>query len=111
MWVFTESGFVSAVRHYSEKGVLVVRARDKESLSGLSTLAEIAVKKSPYLDYPYRVHIKDDVFQEWLTSSVASMDYTNFKDRVHLTRGYHFADVLMDVWDIMHEAEDEGARQ
>ena len=111
MWVFTENGFVSTVRHYSEKGVMVVRARDKESLSGLSTLAKVPVKKSPYNDYPYRVHVKDDVFQEWLISSAASMDYTNFKDRVHKTRGDHFAGVLMGVWEIMHEVEDEGVRQ
>ena len=111
MWVFTEKGFVSAVRHYSEDGVVVVRARDQESLSGLSSLAKVAVKKSPANDYPYRVHVKDDVFQEWLRSSAASIDYTNFKDRVHLTRGDHFAGVLVDVWEIMHEVEDEGARQ
>jgi len=102
---------VSAVRHYSEKGMVVVRARDEESLTGLSTLAKVAVKKSLYNDYPYRVHVKDNMFQKWLILSAASMDYTNFKDRVHETRGDHFADVLMGVWDIMHEVEDEGARQ
>lgn len=111
MWVFTEKGFVSAVRHYSEKGVVVVRARDNESLSGLSILAKVAVKKSPYNDYPYRVHVSGDVFQEWLILSAASMEYTNFKDRVHETRGDQFADVLMGVWGIMHDVEDEGARQ
>lgn len=111
MWMFTEKGLISAVRHYSKKGVVVVRARETESLSGLSILAKVAVKKSPYNDYPYRVHVNDDVFQEWSISSAASMEYTNFKDRVHETRGDQFANVLMGVWEIMHDVEDEGARQ
>lgn len=110
MWIFTQTGFVSAVRHYSEPGTVVVRARDRESLAELAGLVDAPIAKSPVNDYPYRVHVSDESFVKWLTSNVASLDYTNFKDRVHDTRGDHYADALLSVWSIMHEVEDGDAR-
>lgn len=111
MWLFTEAGFVSAVRHYSDSGVVVVRSRDEESLNELAGKADVQVEKSPYNDYPYRIHVKDEVFQSWLTEISQKMDYTNFKDRVYETRGEKFAHTLMGVWEIMHEVEDNCARK
>lgn len=110
MWIFTQTGFVSAVRHYSESGVVVVRARDRESLEILADRADAPIAKSPLNDYPYRVHVSDESFRQWLTSNVTSMDYTNFKDRVHDTRGDDYASALLSVWDIMHHVEDDDAR-
>jgi hypothetical protein len=40
MWVFTETGFVSAVRKPEEPKYITVRAREKQSLEVLSELAE-----------------------------------------------------------------------
>lgn len=110
MWIFTQTGFVSAVRHYSEPDIIVVRARDSESLETLATSAGVPIQKSPVNDYPYRVHVEEKRFNSWLLANVASLDYTNFKDRVHDTRGDHFASALMGVWDIMHDVEDDDAR-
>ena len=39
MWVFTETGFVSAVRKPEEPKYITVRAREKQSLEVLSELA------------------------------------------------------------------------
>lgn len=36
MWIFTDTGFVSAVCHYQDWTQLVVRARDRRSLEGLA---------------------------------------------------------------------------
>jgi hypothetical protein len=110
MWIFTQTGFVSAVRHYSEPDVIVVRARDSESLEALATSSSTAIQRSPVNDYPYRVHVAEKSFSSWLLANIASLDYTNFKDRVHDTRGDHFASALMGVWEIMHEVEDDDAR-
>ncbi len=44
MWLLTEKGFVSAVEHVDENDRLIVRARDKESLRGLSEAAETQIQ-------------------------------------------------------------------
>ena len=111
MWLFTETGFVSAVRHYSESGIVVVRSRDKDSLQELAARADVKVANSPYNDYPYRIHVSDEVFQSWLKDACQKMDYSNFKDRVYETRGEKFAHTLMGVWEIMHDVEDDAARK
>ena len=110
MWVFTETGFVSAVRHFKEKDKLVVRARDKESLQNLANTVNLEIVSTPINDYPYRVIIADSVFAAWLSKQTMAVDYTNFKNRVHDSRGHDFADALMSVWSAMHQVEDEGAR-
>ena len=111
MWIFTETGFVSAVRHFSEPDQLVVRARDQISLENLADLCGAEIKRTPVNDYPYRVQIADKKFAVWMTNQISSTTYTNFKSRVHETRGHHFADTLMNVWSAMHDVEDSGARR
>jgi len=66
IWLFTETGFVSAVRHFSEKKKLVVRSRDRESLENLASYAKLAIRNTPSNDYPYRVHIDDSELASWL---------------------------------------------
>jgi len=111
MWIFTETGFVSAVRHFSEKDKLVVRARDKKSLESLANSMGLDIILTPSNDYPYRVFVADSVFATWLSKQTMAVDYTNFKNRVHDTRGHDFADALMSVWSAMHNIEDLEARQ
>ena len=110
MWIFTQSGFISAVRHYSQPKTIVVRARDRESLEVLATATNAAVQQTPVNDYPYRVHVPQEDFSNWLLNCIDSLDYTNFKDRVHDTRGDNFASTLMNVWETMHDVEDDDAR-
>lgn len=111
MWIFTETGFVSAVRHWTRPDTLVVRARDRQSLESLAVPADTPIEKTPVADYPYRTEVSEKAFVEWLTASIQSMDYANFKDRVDEVRGDRFAASLMSVWDTMHEVEDEDARK
>ena len=110
MWLFTETGFVSAVKHHSDPDTMVVRARDQGSLEPLAHSSAVDIQASPNNDYPYRVHVSLSAFSSWLHDCVQSIDYTNFKSRVHEIRGDHFADVLMGVWSVMHEVEDDDAR-
>ncbi len=106
MWIFTDTGFVSAVAHYDNPDMIVARARDWESLKGVASIADTPVMSTPHNDYPYRVHVSRAVFQRWLNTSVAEMEYTNFKDRVHETRGDRFYYALSSVWNTMHEVEE-----
>jgi len=46
MWVFTTSGFVSAVRSPNDR-TIIVRSRDKDSLVPISKQAKIDIRKTP----------------------------------------------------------------
>jgi hypothetical protein len=107
MWVFTTSGFVSAV---FKDGALQVRARDCKSLASLSKETGAEIITTPLADYPYRLAITTDQFANWAERQAKSVDYKNFKSEVADTRGYGFAKALNKVWSAMHEVEDEKAR-
>ena len=115
MWLFTKTGFVSAVAHRNKHGVILVRARDKESLTTLinycgSPDLPNAITHTPNADYPYRLEIDRSYFARWLTDTTYELDYDNFKNEVHYTRGDDFAAPLHKVWAIMHDVEDDTAR-
>jgi UDP-3-O-acyl-N-acetylglucosamine deacetylase len=107
MWVFTTTGFLSAV--YKD-GALQVRARDRKSLEALSKETAAAIIATPFADYPYRIAITNEQFSKWLSQEVMSVDYKNFKSEIADTRGYGFAKPLNKVWSVMHEVEDAKAR-
>ena len=110
MWIFTETGFISAVRTSKGSTDLKVRSRDRLSLEPLSQMAGVEIIKSPNVDYPYRVFITPKQLQEFLASTVDALEYDNFKSQVYVTRGYEFAHALGDVWSTMHDVEDLEAR-
>ena len=106
MWVFTETGFVSAVVHRNEPDVLIVRSRDRTSLASLATIAGTDIITGAGTDYPHRITCTRDQFTRWVTDAIQTMEYGNFKSRVVRTRGHDFADPLMDVWSAMRHVED-----
>jgi len=107
MWLFTNTGFVSAVSNGKD---LMVRARDRESLEPIADSAKTTILTSPQNDYPYRVIVTHDFFAKWVAHMAAGITYKNFKSEVATTRGYDFAHPLMKVWSTMHEVEDAEAR-
>ena len=109
MWVFTTSGFVSAVRSPNDR-TIIVRSRDKDSLVPISKQANIDIRKTPLADYPYRLEIGHDQFAEWVASQARQIDYNNFKSEVALHRESVFSKALSNVWSIMHDVEDASAR-
>jgi len=111
MWVFTETGFISAVVDNPDSNMVKVRARDEESLHVLAKESGTNIIKTPNADYPYRVVISREEFTEFLIRAVEFLDYSNFKSHVHTTRGSKFAQALSKVWSTMHDVEDEGARK
>jgi hypothetical protein len=101
MWIFTETGFVSAVRKNDRPDVYTVRARDRKSLEPLAAFAKAEIVETPYGDYPLRAFVEPAVFTEWVAGQASSIEYDNFKSRVTNTRGYVFVDALHDVWAAM----------
>ena len=107
MWVFTTSGFVSAV---FKEGAIQVRARDRKSLEPLAKQTGAAIVATPLADYPYRIAITNEQFAKWVSQQALSVAYKNFKSEIADTRGYGFAKPLNQVWSVMHEVEDAKAR-
>lgn len=107
MWIFTNTGFISAVSDGKE---LVVRSRDRLSLEPLSNFVKATIRKTPASDYPYRLTLSHQGFADWLSIMAQGIDYRNFKSEVTDTRGAEFAHPLMDVWSVMHAVEDDDAR-
>jgi hypothetical protein len=110
MWIFTETGFISAVRKPEHPGVVTVRSRDRKSLEALAAKAQVEIKRSPRGDYPYRVFVGDGPFIEWFLDRGGELQYSNFKNRVAETRGKEFANALNKVWVAMLSVEDAEAR-
>ena len=107
MWLFTNTGFVSAVSNGKD---LMVRARDRQSLEPIAESAKVEIIPTPQNDYPYRVIVSHDFFAKWVSHMATDITYKNFKSEVTSTRGYEFAHPLMQVWSVMHEVEDAGGR-
>lgn len=107
MWVFTTSGFISAV--YKD-GALQVRAWDRKSLEHLAKETSHEIISTPLADYPYRIAITNEQSALWVSKQAMSVDYKNFKSEIADTRGYDFAKPLNKVWSVMHEVEDAKAR-
>ena len=102
MWLFTETGFLSAVRHSENPDVLIVRARDEESLRGLSVAAQTQIVATPEHDYPFRTMVSKDLFAEWVLEQVSNLNYLNYKGHMWEERP-HFHRALSDVWVAMHQ--------
>lgn len=108
MWLFTNSGFVSAVKIDKD---LVVRSRDRESLEPIAEVAKSRIIHTPKSDYPYRVITSHEVFAKWTEHMARNINYPNFKSEVAQIRGREFAYTLSKVWSEMHEVEDQNARK
>jgi hypothetical protein len=106
MWIFTETGFVSAVRKPEAPGEVTARARDRYSLEDLAALADREIARTDYADYRYRVVVPDGIFKDWLATSVDMLDYDNFKNRVWDTRGDVYHTALGRVWTEMLSVDD-----
>ena len=110
MWLFTVTGFLSAVQKDPAKPELSVRARDKQSLADLAEKFDLKIIQTPLADYPYRVEIPKEQFAQWVANEVNLISYSNFKNQVAVVRDKEFAKLLGSVWSIMLGAEDKEAR-
>lgn len=107
MWLFSETGFVSAVVDSQDKNKIVVRSRDKESLRPLMEFAGVKMSyPKRATDYPHRVVVTRQQYADWVLNQIEEMQYTNYKNRVHQSRGDEFARPLHQVWSTMLQLEE-----
>ena len=111
MWLFTTGGFLSAVEHRDDNTMLMVRARDKQSLETMLEGIEVAgaaagqekvelkiIQKLPS-DYPWRVEVSKATFALFVQHEIMNyLNYHNFKSAVTEIRGQKWHNAAMNVW-------------
>lgn len=110
MWLFTDTGFVSAVAHRDDPDLLVVRGRDRASLAPLAERTGAPIVEGAGTDYPVRVIASRDAFGDWVADLVTDVTYDNFKGRVARTRESAFVDALHEVWAVMRRFGERSGR-
>lgn len=122
MWIFTSAGFVSAVEHRDDESLLMIRARDKESLKvmlqGVAEAGKAAeedygvdgmtIYSEGGSDYPWRVVMSKATFAIWTTHEIMNfLKYHNFKNALTAIRGEKWHRAAMNVWTDMLAVEDK----
>jgi len=107
MWVCTQNGFISAVDNKVKPGLLAVRARDRQSLEAISEMAGSEIEFTPHRDYQYRTYVSRGILEDFVKLSIETLDYSNFKDRLYVSRGKQFARAAGNVWTSMHDVADK----
>ena len=103
MWVFTNIGFISAVKHRNKPGKLMVRARAKHHLRQL--FPQHKIRTTPDGDYRYRVTVSRKCFKDMLREVVDSLEYDNFKGSIHGDPDY--AALCTKVWTCHNRYQEE----
>ena len=112
MWIFTETGFVSAVKKPQDNGLVSLRARNPASLEAIAAQCNTEIVNTPYGDYPWRTFITNEQLAHWLSETALNLDYSNFKAQAHkVNKSSAFINALHDVWAVMTHTEDEHARR
>ena len=100
MWLMTPDGFLSVVAK-GGPGVLMIRARDYDSLSSflVAVQGDISrITEGEGTDYPFRIVSSKAEVSEFMMQMVDQIDYSNFKTEAKRVRGKTFADFLSKVW-------------
>lgn len=108
MWLFTKSGFFSAVQHREAPDLVIVRARWRKDLQALLVANGnphgVVIHSSPCADYPYRATMKKETWARMVAAEAERVDYDNFKDAAHDGTARDAA--LLKCWAAMRAAED-----
>jgi hypothetical protein len=75
-------------------------------LESIANLEETEIISTPHRDYEHRVFVSPGTYAEWLAGQVDTLNYSNFKDRVKVSRGKQWAAACGGVWSTMLDVSD-----
>ena len=78
MWIFTQKGFLSIVRHIDKANILIVRSRFKGHIERVFPKAR--VEEDATRDYRFRAELPIEEVSKMIANMVSQIDYHNFKD-------------------------------
>ena len=98
MWIMTNKGFVSVVRHRTEVDKLMICAREKSHLTSLlPDYMHDQIYSIPFSDYAYRINVLDDHFAMIINKMIIDIEYDEFKKSV---KNNKLSDFYLHVWDL-----------
>ena len=95
MWIFTQKGFLSIVKHNEKDNLLIVRSRFKGHIQRLFPTA--FVEEDTNKDYRYRTELSPKVVSEAIAKMVLKIDYDNFKNSLDFY-DERYMDCCLDVY-------------
>jgi hypothetical protein len=107
MWLFSQHGMISAVKHKYIPGHLMVRARYEKDIRDLAEKLEThgykaTCKETKDADYRWRLTCSKKAFTAVMVDMVDDIDYTNFKNRIHEEKDTDRDHAYMEVWSAMY---------
>lgn len=102
MWIFTNRGFLSAVKHLDKPGYLLIRARFRGDLEAI--VGEIEVSETHEADYRFRAEILAEDFAQLMKYKIEEIDYPNFKNSIPPDMHFYHG-VCSSVWATMYSAQ------
>jgi NAD(P)-dependent dehydrogenase (short-subunit alcohol dehydrogenase family) len=93
LWLFTQEGFYSMISAESNaefQDALCARARRRKDLVRLKKALGAGagpIRSTPRRDYPFRMDVDRERIADHVRRELASIRYSNFKDRVEKTQG------------------------
>jgi len=78
MWVFTQKGFLSIVRHTDKPNILIVRSRFQGHIERMFPKAQVI--EDDKRDYRFRAELPIKKVSKVIGRLVSEIDYDNFKN-------------------------------
>lgn len=105
----TDLGFFSIVQKPEDRasGLLTIRSRVRADLEALAKCLPFMgpISEKAGTDYPYRASARQADVVAALAHLAASIDYSNFKDRVKAAQGPVRAAAYNEVWGVLYDLE------
>jgi hypothetical protein len=87
MWIFSQMGFISIVRHTDKPNLLLVRSRFKGHIEKMFPKAR--VEEDGNRDYRFRTELTAKEVSKVIGELVLEIDYDNFKNSLNMNdQGY-----------------------
>ncbi len=95
MWLFTQKGFLSIVRHTDKPNILIVRSRFRGHIEKIFPNAHVIEDGSR--DYRFRVELPSKTVAKVIGEMVSRIKYDNFKACLDMNDG-RYLNCCLDVY-------------
>ena len=95
MWIFTQRGFLSIVRHTNKPNILIVRSRFRGHIDKIFPKA--CVNEDATRDYRYRAELPIKEVSKVIARLVSKINYDNFKGSLN-TNDEVYLESCIDVY-------------